>query len=61
MNVTGMLEGCTGQCEDPGCEALSFDDRFGLPVEREAVERGSRRLASRLRRRYRLPPSQRTR
>jgi DNA replication protein DnaC len=49
MKFTGMLKGYIEQCEDSGCEALSFDERFGLLVDREAVERDSRRLASRLR------------
>jgi hypothetical protein len=44
MKFTGMLKGYIEQCGDSGCEALSFDDRFGLLVERD-----SRRLASRLR------------
>lgn len=49
MKFTGMLKGYLEQCEDPGCESLSFEERFGLLVDREAVERDSRRMAARLR------------
>ena len=49
MKFTGMLKGYLEQCEDPDCEALSFDERFGLLVDREAIERDSRRMQSRLR------------
>ncbi len=49
MKFTGMLKGYLEQCEDPDCEALSFEERFGLLVDREAIERDSRRMASRLR------------
>lgn len=56
MKFTGMLKGYIEQCQDPDCQALSFDERFGLLVDREAVERDSRRLASRLRKaKLRLP------
>ncbi len=49
MKFNGMLKGYLEQCEDPDCEALSFEERFGLLVDREAVERDSRRMQSRLR------------
>jgi len=49
MKFTGMLKGYLEQCEDPDCEALSFEERFGLLVDREAIERDSRRMQSRLR------------
>jgi DNA replication protein DnaC len=49
MKFTGMLKGYMEQCGDPDCEALSFEERFGLLVDREAIERDSRRMQSRLR------------
>lgn len=49
MKFTGMLKGYLEQCQDPECDALSFEERFGLLVDREAVERDSRRMAARLR------------
>lgn len=49
MKFTGMLKGYLEQCDDPDCEALSFNERFGLLVDREAVERDCRRMQSRLR------------
>jgi DNA replication protein DnaC len=49
MRFTGMLKGYQEQCEEPDCETLSFEERFGLLVDREAVERDSRRMQSRLR------------
>ena len=56
MKFTGMLKGYLEQCEDPGCEALSFEERFGLLVDREAIERDSRRMQSRLRKAKRASP-----
>jgi DNA replication protein DnaC len=49
MKFTGMLRAYLEQCDDPNCEALSFEERFGLLVDREALERDGRRLQSRLR------------
>lgn len=49
MKFTGMLKGYLEQSDDPDCEALSFEERFGLLVDREAIERDSRRMQSRLR------------
>ena len=49
LKFTGMLKGYLEQCDDPDCQALTFEERFGLLVDREAVERDSRRMAARLR------------
>ncbi len=49
MKFTGMLKGYLEQCQDLDCGTLSFEERFGLLVDREAVERDSRRMQSRLR------------
>jgi DNA replication protein DnaC len=49
MKFTGMLKGYQEQRDDPDCQSLSFDERFGLLVDREAIERDSRRMQSRLR------------
>lgn len=49
MKFAGMLKGYLEQSDDPDCQALSFEERFGLLVDREAIERDSRRMQSRLR------------
>jgi hypothetical protein len=49
LRLTGMARGFEEQCAMPDVAAFSFEDRFGLLVDREATERRSRRLKSRLR------------
>jgi DNA replication protein DnaC len=49
LRLTGMARAFEEQLAIPGAAALSFEDRFGLLVEREATERRSRRLKNRLR------------
>jgi DNA replication protein DnaC len=50
LKLFGMLTALREQMQVPDCAALSFDERFGLLVDREATERENRRLASRLKR-----------
>jgi len=50
LKLFGMLAALREQMQLPDCTALSFDERFGLLVDREANERENRRLASRLKR-----------
>ena len=50
LKLFGMLAALREQIQVPDCAALSFDERFGLLVDREATERENRRLASRLKR-----------
>ena len=49
LKLTGMLKGYQEQCESPQADALTFDERFGLLVDREHAERYNRSLAARLR------------
>lgn len=49
LRLTGMARAFEEQLAMPDVAALSFEDRFGLLVEREATERRSRRLKNRLR------------
>src|SRR5919198_2387409 len=48
LGLFGMALGLREQLEGSQCLALSFDERFGLLVDREAEARDSRRLALRL-------------
>ncbi len=48
MRLTGMVHGFEDQQQTPEIESLSFEERLGLLVDREQVERESRRLKSRL-------------
>jgi len=48
LKLTGMLQAWQEQQEMPESDALSFDERFALLVDREATERANRRLQSRL-------------
>jgi DNA replication protein DnaC len=50
LKLNGMARAFAEQLESPEIEELSFEERLGLLVEREASERASRRLTSRLRR-----------
>ena len=49
LGLTGMAAAYEEQLASPDIYDLSFDERLGLLVDREAVEREGRRLASRLR------------
>jgi DNA replication protein DnaC len=49
MRLAGMAHALEDQLAIPDVAALSFEDRFGLLVEREVTERRSRRLKNRLR------------
>ena len=44
MRLTGMAEAFLAQNQDPGCRELSFEERFGLLVDRESTYREDRRL-----------------
>jgi DNA replication protein DnaC len=48
LGLTGMAKALEEQRHQPNVEALSFEERLGLLVDREAAERESKRLVSRL-------------
>ncbi len=48
MKLNGMLKGLEEQNASPEYESLSFEERFGLLVDRESIERENRRLKTRL-------------
>ena len=50
LKFTGMATALAEQMQMPDIEELSFEERLGLLVDREATERDNRRLSSRLRR-----------
>ena len=50
LRFTGMAKALTEQMALPDIEDLSFEERLGLLVDREATEREDRRLQTRLRR-----------
>ena len=50
LKLHGMARAFEEQLQMPELQELSFEERLGLLVEREATERASRRLTSRLRR-----------
>jgi DNA-directed RNA polymerase delta subunit len=49
LKLSGMLEGLREQMESPQYKKLSFDERFGLLLDREWDLRQSRKLQRRLR------------
>jgi DNA replication protein DnaC len=49
MRLSGMAQALKEQWEIEGIEEMSFEERLGLLVEREAVTRESRKLQTRLR------------
>ncbi len=49
LRFTGMAKALTEQMALPDIESLSFEERLGLLVDREATEREDRRLKTRLR------------
>lgn len=50
LKLHGMVKAFEEQLSMPEVDELSFEERLGLLVEREATERASRRLTARLRR-----------
>lgn len=48
LGLAGMAKALEEQRRQPDIEALSFEDRLGLLVDREAIERENKRLTSRL-------------
>jgi len=56
MRLTGMAKALEEQLEMTDIESLSFQERLGLLVDREATDRADRRLKTRLRQaKLRLP------
>lgn len=49
LKLTGMARAFEEQLSSEGYEEMNFDERLGLLVDREATERGNRRLKNRLR------------
>ena len=49
LKLTGMLKALQEQRLSEAADALSFEERLGLMVDREQTERDSRRLSTRLR------------
>jgi DNA replication protein DnaC len=50
LKLTGMYQALVEQMNLPDIEALSFEERLGLLVDRETTERDQRRLKTRLQR-----------
>jgi DNA replication protein DnaC len=50
LRLNGMAKALAEQAQTPEVQALSFEERLGLLVEREATERHNRQTSSRLRR-----------
>jgi len=50
LRLFGMLRALNDQMQMPDCASLSFDERLGLLVDREATDRQNQRLAVRLKR-----------
>ena len=50
LRLTGMAKALTEQAQTPEVQAMSFEERLGLLVDREATERHNRQTGSRLRR-----------
>lgn len=48
LKLTGMLKGFKEQIEMPEIGSLSFEERFGLMLDREVTERENRKLKNRL-------------
>ena len=48
LGLTGMAKALEEQRRDPDVEALSFEERLALLVDREAIERENKRLGNRL-------------
>ena len=50
LNLAGMVCGLQEQMNNPAYGDLSFEERLGLLVDREAIERQNRRMAAKLKR-----------
>ena len=48
LGLTGMARAMEEQCKQPDITALTFEERLGLMIDREAIERENKRLANRL-------------
>jgi hypothetical protein len=48
LGLTGMAKALEQQRRSPDLDALSFEERVGLLVDREAAERDTKRLTTRL-------------
>src|SRR5262245_6450652 len=48
LGLTGMAKALEEQRRQPDIDALPFEERLGLMVDREATERENKRLATRL-------------
>lgn len=48
LGLSGMAKALDDQGRTPACEVMTFEERLGLLVDREAAERDTRRLATRL-------------
>jgi DNA replication protein DnaC len=48
LGLTGMAKSLEEQRQQPDVDALAFEERLALMVDREAIERENRRLVSRL-------------
>jgi DNA replication protein DnaC len=48
LRLYGMLNALNDQVRMPECQSLSFEERLGLLVDREAADRQNRQLATRL-------------
>jgi hypothetical protein len=48
LGLAGMARSLEEQRKQPDIEALAFEERLGLMIDREAIERENRRLATRL-------------
>lgn len=50
LRLYGMLRALNDQLQTPDCASLSFEERLGLLLDREATDRENQRLAARLKR-----------
>ena len=48
LGLTGMAKAFDDQCRQPDLAAMAFDERLGLLLDREAIERHNKRLVTRL-------------
>src|SRR3984893_7933000 len=48
LGLTGMAKAFEEQRQQPNVASLTFEERFGLLVDREAIERENKRLVTRL-------------
>ena len=55
LGLTGMAKAFEEQRRSPDLDALSFEERIGLLVDREAAERDTKRLTARHRSRGLCP------